>query len=221
MNEALARIAGTIDRLPIFPLPEAVLFPHMLLPLHVFEPRYRRMVEDCLAGPRVLAMALLKPGFEQSQSRQPEIHGVVGAGVIVHDERLPDGRFNIALKGVARVAVEGELATDTPYRLVRGRILEDGYPPEGADGLERELTTLKLCYLRLAAELPGASDDLTKFVTRVKDPALLVDVIASVAVPDVAERQRLLEMASVRDRLRRVTQAVGDFILTFDVRRGG
>ncbi len=218
MNEALTRIADTVDRLPIFPLPETVLFPHMVLPLHVFEPRYRRMVADCLAGPRVLAMALLKPGGRGS--RQPEIHDVVGAGVIVHDERLPDGRFNIALKGVARVAVDGELASDTPYRLVQGRILEDQYPAEGPGGLERELTTLKLCYLRLAAELPGASEDLTKFVTRAKDPGLLVDVIASVAVPDVAERQRLLETVSVRDRLRRVTQAVGDFILTLDVRRG-
>ena len=217
MDEALARVAATVDRLPIFPLPETVLFPHMVLPLHIFEPRYRRMVADCLAGPRVLAMALLKPG--RGGGRQPEIHGVVGAGVIVHEERLPDGRFNIALKGVARVAVEEELATDTPYRIVHGRILEDEYPPEGPGGLERELTTLKLCYLRLAAELPGASEDLTRFVTRARDPGLLVDVIASVAVPDVAERQRLLETVAVRDRLRRVTQAVGDFILTLDVPR--
>lgn len=221
MNEALSQVAGTLDRLPIFPLPETVLFPHMLLPLHVFEPRYRRMVEDSLAGPRVLAMALLKPALPGGARRQPEIHGVVGAGVIVHEERLPDGRFNIALKGVARVAVAEELATDTPYRLVRGRILEDAYPAGGPSALERELTTLKLCYLRLAAELPGASEDLTKFVTRAKDPGLLADVIAAVAVPDVAERQRLLETASVRDRLRRVTQAIGDFILTLDVRPGG
>src|SRR5512145_638078 len=107
-EEARRQIAGTVDRLPIFPLPETVLFPNMLLPLHVFEPRYRRMVEDCLAGPRVLAMALIRTGA--LATARPEIHPVVGAGVIVHDERLPDGRFNIALKGVVRVAVEDELA---------------------------------------------------------------------------------------------------------------
>jgi Lon protease-like protein len=217
----LSRIVGTLDRLPIFPLPETVLFPHMLLPIHVFEPRYRRMVEDCLAGPRVLAMALLKPGWEGRYYGQPRVYRVVGAGVIVHDERLPDGRFNIGLKGVARVAVEDELATDTPYRVVRGRLLSDEFPPEGPSALGRELTTLKLCYLRLTAELPGARDDLTKFVTKAQDPSLLVDVIASVAIPDVHERQQLLETVSVRDRLRRVTQALGDFILTLDVRRGG
>ena len=221
MNEALARVAGTLDRLPIFPLPETVLFPHVLLPLHIFEPRYRRMVEDCLAGPRVLAMALIRPGAETEHLARPPVCDVAGAGVILHEERLPDGRFNIALRGVARVAIEAELATDTPYRLVRGRLLLDEYPPGGPDALDRELTTLKLCYLRLAAELPGTSEDLTKFVTRARDPSLLVDVIASVSIPDVVERQRLLEMASVRERLRRVTQAVGDFILTLDVRRSG
>jgi uncharacterized protein len=221
MNEGLTRVAATLDRLPIFPLPETVLFPNVLMPLHIFEPRYRRMVEDCLAGSRVMAMALLRPGWDAETSLTPPVFGVVGAGVIVHDERLPDGRYNIAVKGVARVAVEEELITDAPYRVVRGRILEDEFPPEGPEALERELTTLKLCYLRLTAELPGSNDDLTRFVTRAKDPALLVDVIASVAIPDVEERQRLLETRSVKERLRRVTQAVGDFILTLDVPRGG
>lgn len=215
----LSAVVGALDRLPIFPLPETVLFPHMLLPLHVFEPRYRRMVEDCLAGPRVLAAALLRPGWEGRDYGQPPVHGVVGAGVIVQEERLPDGRFNIALKGVSRVAVEEELTTDAPYRVIRGRLLEDRFPPGGPEALGRELTTLKLCYLRLTAELPGASDDLARFVTKARDPSLLVDVIASLAIADVHERQRLLETPSVRDRLRRVTQAIGDFILTLDVPR--
>ncbi len=218
--DPLSRIVGALDRLPIFPLPETVLFPHTLLPLHIFEPRYRRMVQDCLDGHRVLAMALLKPGWEGRFYGQPPVHRVVGAGVIVHDERLPDGRFNIGLKGVARVAVEEELAADTPYRVVRGRLLADEFPPDGPSALEQELTTLKLCYLRLTAELPAVSDELTRFVTRAKDPSLLVDVIASISIPDVYERQRLLETVSVRDRLRRVTQAIGDLILTLDVRRG-
>jgi Lon protease-like protein len=217
MNEALARVTGTLDRLPIFPLPETVLFPNMLLPLHVFEPRYRAMVEHCLAGSRVLAMALLRPGWDAAAEPAP-VFGVVGAGVIVHEERLPDGRFNIALRGVARVEIEAELETDTPYRMVSGRLIEDEYPDGGPEALEREVMTLKVCYLRLTAELPGSSDDLTRFVTRAKDPSLLVDVITAVAIPDVAERQRLLETPSVRERVRRVTQAVGDFILTLDIR---
>ncbi|HWP34966.1 MAG TPA: LON peptidase substrate-binding domain-containing protein, partial [Thermodesulfobacteriota bacterium] len=215
----LSRVVSTLDRLPVFPLPDAVLFPHMLLPLHVFEPRYRRMVEDCLAGSRVLAVALLKPGWEARYYGQPPFYPVVGAGVIVHEERLPDGRFNIGLKGVVRVAVEEELATDTPYRLVRGRLLPDELPAGGAAALEQELTTLKLCCLRLAADLPEANDDLARFVTRARDPALLVDVIAAIAIPDAHERQRLLETPSVKLRLRRVTQAVGDLILTLDVTR--
>ncbi|MGH7405380.1 MAG: LON peptidase substrate-binding domain-containing protein, partial [Candidatus Methylomirabilales bacterium] len=80
--------------IPIFPLPNVVFFPHTLLPLHIFEPRYRQMLADCLTGERWLAVVLLRPGWEAEYYGRPAVYAVAGAGEIVASERLPDGRSN-------------------------------------------------------------------------------------------------------------------------------
>ena len=78
-------------RIPIFPLPEVVFFPETVLPLHVFEPRYRQMIADCLAGDRWLAVAMLRAGWEKDYQGRPPVHGVAGAGEIIQAEMLADG----------------------------------------------------------------------------------------------------------------------------------
>jgi uncharacterized protein len=102
--------------LPLFPLPNVVLFPGVFLPLHIFEARYRAMTEDALAGDRMIGMALLKPGFEAEYEGRPPIYPVGCVGLITHAERLPDGRFHIVLQGVERFRVTGEDASRV-YRL--------------------------------------------------------------------------------------------------------
>jgi hypothetical protein len=94
--------------LPLFPLPNVVLFPGVFLPLHVFEARYRAMTEDALAGDRMIGMSLLKPGFEAEYEGRPPIYPVGCVGLITHAERLPDGRFHIVLQGVERFRVQEE-----------------------------------------------------------------------------------------------------------------
>jgi Lon protease-like protein len=94
--------------LPLFPLPNVVLFPGVFLPLHIFEPRYRAMTEDALAGDRMIGMALLKPGFEAEYEGRPPIYPVGCVGLVTHAERLPDGRFNIVLQGLERFRVREE-----------------------------------------------------------------------------------------------------------------
>jgi Lon protease-like protein len=86
--------------IPIFPLPNAVLFPNVFMPLHVFEARYRAMVGDALQGDRIIGMVLLKPGYEADYEGRPEVYPIGCAGVITHSERLPDGRYNIVLRGI-------------------------------------------------------------------------------------------------------------------------
>ena len=93
---------------PLFPLPNVVLFPGVFLPLHIFESRYRAMTEDALADDRMIGMALLKPGFEAEYEGRPPIYPVGCVGLITHAERLPDGRFNIVLQGVERFRVREE-----------------------------------------------------------------------------------------------------------------
>ena len=93
------------DLLPLFPLPTVVLFPNIFLPLHVFEPRYREMVADALAGDRMIGMVLLRPGWEHEYEGAPPVYPVGCSGVITHFERLSDGRYNIVLRGLARFRI--------------------------------------------------------------------------------------------------------------------
>ena len=95
-------------QIPLFPLPNVVLFPGVYLPLHIFEPRYRTMVVDALDGDRLIGMVLLRPGFEEDYEGRPPVFGVGCAGVITHHERLPDGRFNIVLQGTERFRIQDE-----------------------------------------------------------------------------------------------------------------
>ena len=102
-------------RIPLFPLPGVVLLPGTLLPLHIFEPRYRAMVSDALAGSRTIGMAMLKAGWETAEDN-PAIHAIGGAGEIVESEELEDGRYNILLQGQFRYRIVREEAAATPYR---------------------------------------------------------------------------------------------------------
>src|SRR4051794_23711724 len=94
--------------IPIFPLPNVVLFPNVFLPLHIFEPRYRQMVEDALKGDRIIGMVLLRPGWESNYEGRPAVYPIGCAGVITHAERLPDGRFNIVLRGMEKFRISEE-----------------------------------------------------------------------------------------------------------------
>jgi Lon protease-like protein len=102
-------------RIPLFPLPGVVLLPGTILPLHIFEPRYRAMVADALEGNRMIGMAMLKPGWESAEE-SPAVHRVGGAGEIIEFEELEDGRYNILLEGRFRYRILKEEAEGAPYR---------------------------------------------------------------------------------------------------------
>ena len=103
------RAAGALPAaIPIFPLPDLALFPNSTQPFHIFEPRYREMIADALAGDSIIGMVMLQPGYEDDYEGRPPIYAMGAAGLIVASERLPDGRYNIVLKGVAKFRVLGE-----------------------------------------------------------------------------------------------------------------
>ena len=115
VDAALKDFSGLV---PLFPLPNVVLFPHALLSLQIFEPRYRQMTADVLEGERLIAMSLLRPGWErQPENGTPPIHQIVGLGKIVAHEKLDDGRYYLVLRGLARARLIGEQVVDLPYRI--------------------------------------------------------------------------------------------------------
>jgi Lon protease-like protein len=188
-------------QIPIFPLPDVVLFPHTLLPLHIFEPRYREMIRDCLAGDRRLGLALLQPGWENDYYGRPPVHPIVGAGEIIQHEELDDGRYNILVRGTMRIAITEELPPDKPYRIARARPLPDRYPDEGPESLAGRLDRLKVFYLRVVSEVSKPQAEPGRIFTGVKDPGIVVDRIAGAAIADTDARQRVLEAVDLAARV--------------------
>src|SRR3954467_2118477 len=119
------------DLLPLFPLPNVVLFPNVFLPLHIFEPRYRDMVADALSSDRMIGMVLLRPGWDRDYDGRPPIYSVGCSGVLTHNERLADGRYNIVLRGMERFRIVEEDHALSSRRAVIEPLRES--PPDPAE----------------------------------------------------------------------------------------
>src|SRR5262245_4682668 len=104
-------LAGFSGKARLFPLPNLVFFPQVMQPLHVFEPRYRQMTADALEGDRLIALVLPKPGWEGDYMGKPLLHDVACIGRIMAEQLLEDGRYNMLLRGLARVRIVDEIAS--------------------------------------------------------------------------------------------------------------
>jgi len=207
MIDDAQRVERQLSRLPIFPLPGAVLLPYALIPLHVFEPRYRQMVRDCQAGSGVLALANVPPEALRERRQPPRVLPVIGAGILARVEPLPDGRSNIVLRGVVRARIVEELPAQEPYRLVRAEPLAAS-GPDAAD-LTRPAEQLRQLVLALCARRPGAAATaLAQMAGSKAVPGELADAIGAMVVESPQDRQQLLETSSPEERLRRVAQHV-------------
>ena len=115
--------------IPIFPLPDLALFPNGTQPFHIFEPRYRAMVADALAGDSIIGMVMLEPGYEDQYQGRPPVHAMGAAGLIVASEQLPDGRYNIVLQGLGKFRIVDE-DQSRPYRLAAIEALPEAVPAD-------------------------------------------------------------------------------------------
>jgi Lon protease-like protein len=201
MNEDLHALHGFDDTTRLFPLPNVVLFPHVVQPLHIFEPRYRQMTEDSLAGDRFLSIVLLMPGWEAEYHDKPTIHKIACLGRIVADQRQEDGRYNLLLRGLARVRIVSEIESDKPYRSAHVEVLQDvpANPPHVQQHLRRALSQIVKRWLsnksKFAEQFQSLIDsDITL--------GALADIF-SFALPMAPEfKQELLEEVDVEKRIR-------------------
>jgi uncharacterized protein len=184
--------------IPLFPLPNVVLFPGVFLPLHIFEERYRAMTRDALAGDRIIGMTLLRPGFEDDYEGRPSIYPVGCAGVISHSDRLPDGRFNIVLHGLAKFRVAEEL-TDGAYRRAQVEPLAEIIDAAGRreiKDMRGRIESLVLAALKAnEVRIPGSLSD--------ED---LVHALCQYLQFEPAERQALLECDGTVARAKALTE---------------
>jgi len=201
MRETAGFDPGALSSLPIFPLPNCVLLPGGLLPLHVFEPRYRDLTRDCLAGHHLMAVARLRPGYETAYYGRPPVFERCGVGRIICSEELPDGRFALLLRGVARVEIARELPADRAYRIVEAKILQDA-SCDVADARDHHRRLIMLCD-RLAEVIEQGGPQLRDLVRSFESPGACADAIAATLIMDANERQELLEACDPMVRLQR------------------
>jgi uncharacterized protein len=189
----------------MFPLPDVTFFPHTLLPLHIFEARYRALVADVLARDRRFCIVQLQPGYEATYAAKPAVYKVAGAGEIVKWERLPTGRYNILVKGEMRVSIEAEQPSDTLYRIALGRRLDDVAPRADVSGTRERIRS---ACRRLLALLNRPPDLLDSALADDQPPGVITDRVAAAVVPDAPTRQRLLATADVTVRLALLAESV-------------
>jgi Lon protease-like protein len=192
-------LADALSAIPLFPLPQVVWFPESVLPLHVFEPRYRAMLHDCLATHGAMVVAQIVGG--EDEHGRPSIAPIAGGGIVIEHHELPDGRSNIVLLGQARLRLE-ELAPDAarPYRMARATILED----LEVKVPEHDRSALVAAATMFATEVKKHDPHFTFKMPATLDAAHVADQCAFQLVVDAAARQAMLEELDPRVRVEMV-----------------
>ncbi len=199
-EQALAEFDGQAK---LFPLPNLVLFPHVVQPLHMFEPRYRQLTADALDADRLIAMILLKPGWEEDYANSPKIYSTACLGKIISDQKLDDGRYTIFLRGLARVRIRQELQTDALYRVADVEVLDSISPPHHVE--ESLRTKLHTAIPTWLGEQETALEQFHALLKKL--PVGSFCDIVSFALPlSVEFKQELLEELNVQRRVSRLIE---------------
>ena len=188
--------------IPIFPLPNVVLFPNMALPLHIFEERYRRMIHDCLKSDRYLGILLLRKGWEEAAEPLP--HDVGGFGQVVRAVKLPAGNYEIVIRGLGKARVLS-YTQEIPYRRALVELQED----EGDDSadLRAQAASMVERLRKVLALRPGLGAELHAHLKLLASPRDLA-YAAAAHYPDLTiyERQSILEVRTVETQLATITR---------------
>jgi uncharacterized protein len=189
--------------LPIFPLPTVVLFPNVFLPLHIFEPRYRQMIADALAGDRIIGMVLLQPGYEDDYEGAPPIYATGCSGLITHVENLPDGKYNLVLRGLEKFTVQREEApaAGRMYRSALIMPVDDSLRAGDRDQLRRERTRLQQLLTPLFTE-----ENLGSRLPEAMPDEDLVNALAQYLEFEPMEKLALLERRGALARARSIIE---------------
>lgn len=200
-----------LQELPVFPLPRVVFFPGTKLPLHLFEPRYRAMISDCVRHDRpAMAITLLKPGYEEDYEGRPPVHEICGLGRIESHEELPDGRFNVLLTGVGRVRLHELPESDLPYRRARAEVLDDRQATDQVGG--DSMTALLSMASMVATAVRKRHPDFALGASADDPPGQVADNLADRLLSDPDARQQVLQTLSVPHRIQCLTEHVASVL---------
>jgi Lon protease-like protein len=184
-------------RLPIFPLPNVLLFPNMVLPLHIFEERYKRMVNDCLQGDRFLGLFLLQRGWEEAEAT-PTPYQVGGMGQITRAARYPNGSMDILLSGLSRVRVL-RYVQEKPYLIGEVEMWPD--EPDDSEGVQALTRRMVGVFERFVTLKAGEGHELLKNLKLLASPIDLLHLVVTNIPLDVHQKQEIMNLRPIDERI--------------------
>lgn len=202
----------TREAIPLFPLPNAVLFPNTTIQLHVFEQRYRSMTRDVLDEDLPIAVGLIVGSGRATSFGQPEVYPVCGIGRVTDYEKLDDGGYNIYLRGTSRASIVDELEVETPYRQARVERLDDSIRHE--EQAAHLVKTIQNCMFNVQAESEDVTRALTNSFRELDDPGAIADVIGAIVFTDTRQRQEMLAQTDVIRRLEGIRDRLAEMIIS-------
>lgn len=191
---------------PVMTLNETVLFPQAMMPLYIFEPRYRQMLSDVLSEARIFAVASLDPDQEEAEVLETP-YSIAGVGVVRACKQNPDGTSNLILQGLARVQFE-EIIAEEPYRRARiSQILsESGDNEQSLSTIQSTLLSLVQAQMRLGAPIPK---EVLQFLSNIKEAENMLDLAIYTLCSSSKLKQQLLETRSIPERFKKFERFLG------------
>jgi Lon protease-like protein len=199
----LRDVLPALSELPLFPLPLVALFPGTLMPLHIFEPRYRALIRDVIDSHQTLGIVQVIDSEMKDEHGNPAIAHVAGVGVLVDYAELPSGRFNVLVRGRARIEIE-ELPFKAPYRRAHAKVLQSTHET----ALPHDIAALISSATSFASIVHRRDSDFELKLPRDGDAGTLADQCAAQLLIDGRDRQRALETTNVIERVRLVTETI-------------
>ncbi|MCX7413512.1 MAG: LON peptidase substrate-binding domain-containing protein [Planctomycetia bacterium] len=193
----------------VFPLPNLVMFPHVMQALHVYEPRYRAMLEEAIEDDRLIALGVLAPGWEQQYEGRPTLRSTACLCRVATHQRTPEGTYNVLLLGVRRLRLIRELPPKKLFRVVESEIVDDelagDVPAEAAATLQKQLLA---AFKRAMPKIPDAYEQLDQLLGSQITLGMLADIVAYTIDLDLEWKMRLLAESDVLKRTALLLEAI-------------
>jgi len=193
----------------VFPLPNLVMFPHVMQALHIYEPRYRTMLEEAVEDDRLIALGVLAPGWEQQYEGRPALHPTACLCRIATHQRTDEGTYNVLLLGVRRLRLIRELPPEKPFRMVEAEIVDDVEPDDSPAGMAADLQRqLLAAFKRAMPKIPDAYEQLDQLLGSQITLGMLADIVAYTIDLDFEWKMRLLAECDVFQRTQMLLKAI-------------
>ena len=194
----------------VFPLPNLVMFPHVMQAMHIFEPRYRALFEEAVEDDRLIALGVLAPGWEAHYEGRPALRSTACLCRIATHQRTPEGTYNVLLLGVRRLRLVNELPPDKPFRVVESGIIEDVLTPAASEDAVAALQQrLLAAFKRAMPKIPASYDQLDQLLGSQITLGMLTDIVAYTVELDLDAKLKLLAECDVLKRTRLLLEFLG------------